>query len=587
MNNIYEIDKEIPPIATMPNDNKLRVVWAYGSIHKYVNKSFIPDIEVGTREILPNGSLSRDQKIIKTPFTGTNIIRLMTIWRGNRRTTAIWDKFNNYKDSILFSIDAAKSISKPFLEIDALKEKYQLGFLSDKKFLYHFAHSAYTELHTDNNTIVYIPSIELFTSTFVPKEASIKVDLLQENIETILSRYIQKAKIKNGVYHIMLKEEKLVENAIFLAYAKFNSATIKRLKLLRSSLERQSDFPDRYPIVLPYHPEKMEISGNGIWINNKIFLMFRINGYSLPDEYKVMFYDLETEFNQNKPTDKEYIQNHIEIEEEDIPINDNETPHIKNASKHITSEVTILNKDNCNVEHKKLKKEINDNELNISNENKENLDAISFAKPNQKTQSTNVGKIKFYTSDDNQISQTNFLNKVLQSLRFHIEQKTNFSSIKNNNIYLKDIKFINQYSNFSEKNIRTTFYSTLKRKDQREIPPWIKKKKRKDGKLVFYGYRQYLLVKLILSNDKQAYLLEIDRKDNERFLGLIFNTNGSLACKDLFKILNKIVENKGVVKKVKISGMNNTDFKHSEKDVNLHHCIQRGLKKGIRKSIFL
>ena len=58
-------------------------------------------------------------------------------------------------------------------------------------------------------------------------------------------------------------------------------------------------------------------------------------------------------------------------------------------------------------------------------------------------------------------------------------------------------------------------------------------------------------------------------------------------CKDLFKLLNKIVENKGVVKKVKISGINSIDFKHSEKDVNLNHCIKRGLKKAIKKSIFL
>ncbi len=36
-------------LLLLPNDNKLRVVWAYGAILRYTNKSYIPNIEIGVR----------------------------------------------------------------------------------------------------------------------------------------------------------------------------------------------------------------------------------------------------------------------------------------------------------------------------------------------------------------------------------------------------------------------------------------------------------------------------------------------------------------------------------------------------------
>lgn len=585
MNDIHAIDATKPPTANLPNDNILRVIWAYGAVLKYTNKSYLPSIEIGTREILPNGNLSYKQTFTKIPITEINIIRPMTIWRGNRKTTSFWKKFQNYSENKYFAINTKKASCISFKDIKFFKNKYNLGYIENKKFLYHFSHSTFTKLETNKNITIFIPSIELLSSTFSPKESIIKGKLFQENIDTILNHYVKEAKIKNNEYHIVMKVNKFLENEVFLAYAKFNKDTRQRLQLLRNSLEIQSDYPDRYPIILPYHPTKMDIIGDGFWLNKTTFLLFRINGYSLPDDNKIIFWNIEIdENNQKKIINKKYIRFPIEIDKEDIPIDDNENPNTRNASKHITSEIYILNKNYQNIQFKSLKSKVPHSGLNINIENKKDIDTISSAIPNQKEESNNIGKLKFYTPGENHLNQKEVLHKVIKSLKYHIYKKTNM--IPSYNIYLENIMFIDHSCNLHNEYKTTTFRMIFK-KDQKEISSWIIKHRIKNNNTTCYIYRKYLLVKLIFSNGKQAYLLEIERKNNEGFLGMIFNTPFALEDSIMVDILKQVVEKKGIVKNIKMDNIKKIVFKHVEKDENLHHCIQNALQKGILYGVFL
>jgi len=586
MNDIYTIDTTKPHVSNLPKDNILRVIWAYGAVLKYtVNKSNLPSIEIEMREILPNGNLSSKQTFTKIPITEINLIRLMTIWKGNRKTTSFWEKFDNYDKIKSFSINTNEATCIPFKDIETFKYKYDLGYIENKKFLYHFSHSTFTKLKTNKNITVFVPSIELLSSTFSPRESTIKGKLFQENINTILNCYIKEAKIINNKYHIILKEKKFLENAIFLAYATLNKETRQRLQLLRNSLEIQSDYPDRYPIILPYHPTKMEIAGDGFWLNKTTFLLFRINGYSLPNDNKIRFYNFEIKSNQQKTINKKYIRFPAEIDKEDIPIDDYENPSTRNASKHITSEIYILNENLKNIEFKSIKSETPYSEFNIDTENKKDIDAISSASPNQKEESNHVGKLKFYTLGKDHLNQKEVLYEMIKSLEHHICKKTII--IPDYNIYLEDIMFFDRDCNFYKEYKNTTFRMLFK-KEQKYIPPWtIRHRIKNNNNLFSYAYRKYLLVKLILSNGKQAYLLEIERKKNEGFLGMIFNTLHPLEYNIMINILKQVVEKKGVVKNIKIHGIKKIVFRHVEKDGKLHHCIKKALQKGILQGAFM
>lgn len=92
----------------------------------------------------------------------------------------------------------------------------------------------------------------------------------------------------------------------------------------------------------------------------------------------------------------------------------------------------------------------------------------------------------------------------------------------------------------------------------------------------------------MLSNGKYAYLLEIDRKDeNESFLGMMLSIDIEICHKVLVDLLYKIMEEQGVVKKIKLSGLKPITFRHkTNKEKNLNDNIQGALKKALKNSLF-
>jgi hypothetical protein len=53
-------------------------------------------------------------------------------------------------------------------------------------------------------------------------------------------------------------------------------------------------------------------------------------------------------------------------------------------------------------------------------------------------------------------------------------------------------------------------------------------------------------------------------------------------------ILKQVIKKRGVVKNIKIPGINKIVFRHVEKDGNLHNCIQNTLqKRDFERYIFI
>ena len=115
-----------------------------------------------------------------------------------------------------------------------------------------------------------------------------------------------------------------------------------------------------------------------------------------------------------------------------------------------------------------------------------------------------------------------------------------------------------------------------------------KKRKIENHKTKFIGYRNYLLVKIILSNGWCTYLLEIDRKDsNESFLGMILKPDTELDKYMLSEILFEVMKKQGVLKNIEITALNKMTFKHAIKDETLNENMKKTLKRVMKKKLFI
>ena len=300
MKNI-SIDTEIPRIDNFPNDDVLRVIWAYGAVYKNIGRTGVPEIYIMLIEIDSNGLLSEKKKIFrKISVAQIDIVRYMTIWKGDRRTTKIWKSFDNncYTENIQFSLDTTTATSINFKTKKQNSDftyfppyRYKINNISNSKEYWKFANATFAKMETYNDITIIVPSMELFTSTYVPQEQQIRYKLIQKSLDDVLDDYIHTCSIDEGRYKIEFYGSKAESNIAFLAYAKFNKVSRQRILKLYSTLGGSWQNSDKYPVILPYHPTNLDLQGDGIWLDHKTFFMFRINQYSLPVLKLILFFE--------------------------------------------------------------------------------------------------------------------------------------------------------------------------------------------------------------------------------------------------------------------------------------------------------
>ena len=151
----------IPPVKSFPKDDEERVVWAYGAV--YQNRSHAtnsPLIDVLLRRINQGGHLSEKNETIQVAVPQLDIVRLGTIWRGQKRIISLWKEYEGeyYKNKkFIFDFEVNTPTSITFYEKYPDNKakylippyKYNLGeFEEDKKQKqnkFRFANSTYTK----------------------------------------------------------------------------------------------------------------------------------------------------------------------------------------------------------------------------------------------------------------------------------------------------------------------------------------------------------------------------------------------------------------------------------------------------------
>ncbi len=598
---MYSILIGTPPIKSFPDDDKIRVVWAQTAVIKNLNGTTnVPNVEIMLKEVLPDGTLSEMYKFVYIAVSELDIVRPMTIWKGNKKTEHTWNKFQSYRTNIDFSFDFDVNNPESIKFSDKRADSkygyfppyvYKFSDIKEKAKLAHCLNSRFTKLTTVGGTVVLIPSLEFFTYTYTPHEKIIRNKLLQFPLDETLNDYINSSNIKDRRYYIELKRGKVITNEAFLAYAKFNQITRFRLQILRNSLEVYSDYPERYPVVLPYHPHKLDILADGIWLDKETFFAFRINNYSLPTEHSIVSLTIERENNPKLPSDDEpsYRRYPQELEDDDdISLGHDNQPHVGNGSRHIISEVGVLNANNCNIEHE-IRTVKTEKPEQIDFENTDDIDELSSSESTGAEEAKNIGKAKIVpkNSDKSHLRQSDILNMVKEALVHMIDEKVNISTASDN-VFIREIYFVDEDCILHTSQMATQFSRVIKSFGQK-VTPWVKYKKHIDGKREFTGYRNYLLIKIVLTNGKFVYLFEIDRKDdNESFLGLVFNMGGAeVDGYSLNNLLSGVMDKTGRYVDGSIGVNSFMTFKHYEKDNSMISNIKNTLARANSKGLFV
>ena len=582
------------PFKNLPDNDFYYLVLNYGVAVKLKNESLIPNIQVILRKVnIVNLTVVKDSPdiVVYLPIPELDEVRIGSVWKRRQKVLDRWKNFDilEYMEDVNFNFDFTihnPQIVKFNEEIDSLGDSlsniYKINFQKyEEKNIPFFNKTNYTKLISDDGVTVLIPSIELFVSAYTPQHKIIKQRLLQFNLDDAINEFINldNSKVENQEYYIGLYKKWEDSNIKFLAYAKFNNRSRNRISYLSSSLEFNSGdiisgYQVRYPIVLPYHPIHLFINSDGLWLNEKTFLIQRIYIISIPSDITVKaiiegtIHKVEKKF--YKPEKKESKTKIIESEEENqdyengitnlfevtniTGMDSNKQPSRRESLHRVQTQVKTIddNKPKIEILNKEEKKieliensEAEDNkQIDVQNNqetskiNKENIENVDGSDAEKLPSGDSSIQIK-YLSSHRDVETNVLFNQIIEILNnFKTEQ------------FIVDYKFLDK--NFKELNElkETTFYETLLNNgfDRKDLENnWYKLKQRENGELKELGYREYFLIEIKLI-DKYFYLLEIGKKESENtYLGVIFRNAdfNKLTNVNLVEILKKIVENEG------------------------------------------
>lgn len=584
------------PFKNLPDNDFYYLVLNYCAAVKLKNESLIPNIQVILRKVnINNLTFIKDSHdiVVYLPIPELDEVRIGSVWKRRKKVLDRWNFFDTleYMEDVSFNFDFTihnPQIVKFNEEIDSLGDSlsniYKINFeKSEEKNIPIFNKTNYTKLISDNGITVLFPSIELFVSAYTPQHKIIKQRLLQFNLDAAIDEFIMdNSKVENQEYHIGLHKKMEDSNIKFLAYSKFNNISRNRISNLYSSLEFNSGdtisgYQVRYPIVLPYHPIHLFISSDGLWLNEKTFLIQRIYIINIPSDITVKaivegkIHKVEKKFykpekkeskpkiieNEEENQDHESVINHL-LEITNITgMDSNKQPRGRKTINRIQTQVNTIDDNKPKIQilnNEETKTELvedsgaednkqidvqNDQETPKKNkENKENVENVDGSDAEKLPSGDNSKQIKYLTSHSD-IETNILLNQIIEILNiFKIEQ-----TIINYKFLDKDFKELDEFK-------KTTFYETLLNNgfDKKNLEDsWYKLKKRENGKLEELGYREYFLIGIKLF-DKYCYLLEIGKKESESsYLGVIFRDSdfNKLSNDKLLKIIKKIVENEG------------------------------------------
>jgi len=519
--------EKLPKVEGLPKDKKKRIVLASGAIFYNNINSAIPLVEVLLVEVkLVNDKEELSDKIFiaEIGIPQLDSVRFGTVFVGERRTKQVWTDFNGYKENISFSFDFREHAPST-IHYGAKKQdgkyyinpyKFSFSMIKNTEVKSRFLNSKLTKLMTYNGVSVLIPSLEVLTSLITPAEQSIRSKLIMLPMDNIVTEYLKNYEFdsENKEYKIQYYEKSKKEsNAAFLAYLSMNSIARGRISKIHDSVKLGKIYERKHPIVLPYHPTVLNMSADGIWMDNKTFLCLRIRHMDPPRDYKI------TEIQE---VEKKKSSNEANLLEEGTGGNNQETkpydiddlvvtpgnnPSKRSPRTRISTEVTIGSiKDIMSKEIIITESEDTDtpSKKNMDDENedekKEPPTKLSSGDNEDTQDSRGTAKLeqeeKLIDNPQECTEESDVFSKAIKAL----------GALKNNKkSTLNDFFFIDSLGNKSSE-IKVCSFLYPEARYRRSKTKWSYKVHNKKAKI--FTPRGALIIELVLEDDKRAYILE-------------------------------------------------------------------------------
>jgi len=530
-------DSKKTQIKDFPNDNILRVIYGYGPLIKN-SISSVPLVEIYSKKLI-NNKLSKDTEEFKVGLTELNVVRIGSIWQGQIKKEEYWTDFPNYKysDKLSFSFDMEECSISTVVHLN----KGTTSFFTDIDNLHdgeNIHHSTLTLLQADNGIRVLIPSLELFSSTYTPRHARLKIDLVSNPIEAILEKYVKSSACEDNKYIVELDSGHYYETIVFLANLSLNETVRKNVSKLWASLEsgvkkNENGLIKSYPIVNPYPSSKFSFKASGLWFDKNTFLVQRIDSFKTLNDYKIIVkrkvqevFDVEQ---KNKNTKNSTGVNKTPVSEE-TPVSSEVDPGYSAGRKNIISEVEVDNSE-VDIQYENEIIEVDDIEK-PKVQPSENAELASSGYLSGSDKSKKVAQVAYIGYEELQYSKERvatlkLIEDILQSL---IKDKI-----------IKEVRYIDRAGEEYENIIYCLYEPSFLKKQRKKS--WVYASPTNRSKS-----RRILIAKIFLTSSSQVlYLLEIERRKNssESFYGIFFYLENNIDFETVNKIMKYIAKNRG------------------------------------------
>lgn len=530
------MDPSAYQIKALPLDDKIYVVINYGGFVK--NSSLAIDIPLVNvhMKTLEDGILSKNTVIIPVGLPELCVVRIGSVWQNQYKIKDYYRLQKNTKTiKLIFDLEKQKP-ECVYYEKHTIDKKIKLKeinlTLANKSFQNskNIYGSTMVKFKSENGIEYIVPGIELLMSSYVPRNKLIRNDIVQKPINEVIDKYINNYYCKENTYVINIDKQLELETEYFLAYMSCNEKSKSIISKIWSSLESGTG-EDRHPYILPYHPGKISFKATGIWLNDKIFFIQRMDGVKPPIEIKVIGEHLQKKsvtFKKSGPnknnTQKTTPVNQNEIEES-LGITHEHSPSKTTGVKHIVSEVKP-DLEGLNYESIDLTEEDNESVEKKSYIKTSLVTSASSGKTSESNMSKNIARTKYII--DKNPKKIESLAEISESL-FTLE----------NNSTIKNLYFIDDYGNEYKELIYANFGSKHINLNNNGNWAYINKEKQ--------SFRKLLIAKFTISkSNKTIYILEIMKKNkSDSFYGVLFQINNSLSYEIIEKIKSQIASNKG------------------------------------------
>jgi len=550
-------------IDGLPNDKNQYVITSYdGSLPNHSFATDIPLVKVSL-------GLIQGDKLIK--HFASSIIglpelivgRIGTIWQEQAQVEGHWTKYEGYEENISLSFDLEKNPARCVRykknETNGSLELIELDDNNIDESGKSFYGSSFTEFTSEDGVKYIVPALELFMSTYLPRNKLIRNELILNPINTVLKNHVNDFKCSSSLYEIHIDKQLEPETSAFLAYLACNEHARSVAGKIWTNIECGKSSGIKDICIFPYHPKKISFQASGVWLNNGIFYIQRIYEPQAPSEIKIKPISKKAASvpkNANKgnidsnPTINTVLNNTV-IENE-TKVSHNINPSGNAGKKYIVSDVSP---DNSELDIEQVE-EI-DNIIDS-----ENL----YFKEDSEVDSASSGKLRAGEALKN-IARTHYIvEETTEKLPLIEEINTALAALmEGNEPKILDLMYVDDYGGEHTNLVYASFSANhIGLSDEKNWASGYVRgsgKKRKES-----GYRKLLIVKLLIDGIKPIYYLEIVRKvKSDTFYGLLFQLSVNLDYNTFEKIKEVLALNKG-----HLGGKNKVPFPVSNA-VNVRH----------------